>query len=226
MWIKWLGHACFLLTSAQGVRVITDPYKSGEFGINYAPIDEVADIVTISHEHADHNYTQGISGNPLVIKGIGEQEIHGITIRGIATYHDDSAGNQRGLNTVFCFRIDDMNVCHLGDLGHQLSAKQITQIGKVDILLTPVADTILNTRLTVPFTIGAEQATHVCEQINPRVVIPMHYKTERCQSFPVTDLEPFLAGKTNIRITNSVEAEFFKELLPLTTEIVVLSHAL
>lgn len=226
MKIKWLGHACFLITSTGGIRIITDPYQPGQFGINYAPIDEVADIVTVSHEHADHNYIQGLPGSPLVVKETGVQEIEDITIKGIAAYHDDSGGSQRGSNTIFCFTINGINLCHLGDLGHQLSAEQIAQIGEVDILLTPVADTILDTQLTVPFTIGAELATRICEQIKPRVIIPMHYRTEKCPSFPVTGVEPFLAGKENVRMVNASEAEFVKEQLPLATEVVVLAHAL
>lgn len=226
MKIKWLGHACFLITSAEGTKIITDPYQPGVFGIDYGKIDEVADMVTVSHEHGDHNYTAGLPGSPQVIKETGTREIKGITIKGIASYHDDSGGSQRGPNTIFCFIIDGVRLCHLGDLGHQLSAEQIAEMGEVDILLTPVADTILSDRLTVPYTIGAAVATWVCEQSKPRVIIPMHYKTDKCPSFPVTGVEPFLTGKKNVKRVDATEVEFTKGQLPSDTEIVVLKHAL
>jgi L-ascorbate metabolism protein UlaG (beta-lactamase superfamily) len=113
--------------------------------------------------------------------------------------------------------VNGVKLCHLGDLGHQLSDKQIAAIGEVDVLLTPMAGN---------FTLDAAEAHWVIDQVQPRVVIPMHYRTDRCPTFPVSDVEPFLAGKTNVKRLDTAEAEFKSDKLPAATEIVVLQHAL
>jgi L-ascorbate metabolism protein UlaG (beta-lactamase superfamily) len=217
MKLKWLGHAAFLITSEEGVKIITDPFEPGTFGVNYDKIEDSADIVVVSHEHPDHNYVKGVPGSPRVVRGPGRHQLKGIEFTGIASYHDDSGGSQRGPNNIFCFTVDGIRLCHLGDLGHQLSDKQIAAIGEVDVLLTPMAGN---------FTLDAAGAHWVIDQVQPRVVIPMHYQTDRCPNFPVTDVEPFLAGKTNVKRLEIAELEFKSEKLPSATEIVVLQHAL
>ncbi len=215
MIIKWLGHACFLITSKQGLRIITDPYTV-DGGINYSPINESASIVLVSHSHFDHNNVSAVRGKPEVVKDSGIRTIKGIQFRGIATYHDTSQGKQRGTNTIFCFSLDSMSLCHLGDLGHELSREQVKQIGTVDILFIPVGGF---------YTINASQAGQVCDQLKPKVVIPMHFKTSRC-SFPIAGVEDFLKGKKNVREMDSSIVEFHKlEELPMSTEIVVLKLA-
>ena len=216
MKVKWLGHAAFLITSDEGTKVVTDPYQSGQFGLDYGKIEDAADIVVVSHDHADHNYVQGVPGSPQVVKGSGTQQAKGIEFKGIASYHDDSGGGQRGPNDIFCFTVNGVRVCHLGDLGHMLSEQQFAEIGEVDVLLTPMAGN---------FTIDAATASRTVERIKPRVVIPMHFKTGKCSSFPVTDVEPFLAGKKNVKRMDTVEVEFKQGQLPEATEIVVLKHA-
>lgn len=216
MKVKWLGHAAFLITSDEGTKVVTDPYQSGQFGLDYGKIEDAADIVVVSHDHADHNYVQGVPGSPQVVKGSGTQQAKGIEFKGIASYHDDSGGGQRGPNDIFCFTVNGVRVCHLGDLGHMLSEQQLAEIGEVDVLLTPMAGN---------FTIDAATASRTVERIKPRVVIPMHFKTGKCSSFPVTDVEPFLAGKKNVKRMDTVEVEFKQGQLPEATEIVVLKHA-
>ena len=216
MIIKWLGHSCFLITSKEGLRIITDPYTV-DGGINYSPINESASIVLVSHSHFDHNNVPAVRGKPEVVKDSGVSTIKGIQFRGIATYHDTSQGKQRGTNTIFCFSLDSMSLCHLGDLGHELSQEQVKQIGTVDILFIPVGGF---------YTINASQAGQVCDQLKPKVVIPMHFKTSRC-SFPIAGVEDFLKGKRNVREMDSSIVEFHKlEELPMSTEIVVLKPAL
>ena len=217
MKVKWLGHAAFMITSDEGIKIITDPYQLGMFGVNYDEIQEAADIAVVSHEHPDHNYVEGVPGSPEVIKNAGSHQAKGIDFKGVASFHDDSNGSERGPNNIFCFTVNGVRLCHLGDLGHTLSNQQLAEIGEVDVLLTPMAGT---------FTLDAAGAHKVMDQIKPRVVIPMHYQTDKCPTFPVTDIEPFLAGKTNVKKLNTAEAEFKKNELPSATEIVVLKHAL
>lgn len=137
MKVQWLGHASFMITSDAGTKIITDPYTPGG-PLAYGEIKESADIVTVSHEHFDHNNVASVGGNPEVVRGAGAKEVKGIGFNGIATYHDDTGGSQRGNNTIFCFEVDGVRVCHLGDLGHQLGDKEIADIGRVDIVLVPV----------------------------------------------------------------------------------------
>ncbi len=218
MKIKYYGHAAFLITSSRGLKIIMDPYESGAYGgqLAYGKINDQADIAMTSHDHADHNDTQSLPGSPQIVKGSGTQSVKGLSIKGIATYHDPSKGSERGGNTIFTFTVDGMKVCHLGDLGHVLSEKEIAEIGPVDILLVPVGG---------HFTIDAREATKVGEQIKPKVLIPMHFKTEKC-GFPIAPVDDFLKGKADIKRPKSSEASFDQASLPSRTEIVVLEPAL
>ena len=214
MVIKWLGHACFLIMSKDAVRIITDPYVVGG-GINYSPIREAVDIVVVSHEHGDHNNVAAVQGKPEVVKGSGTKTAKGIQFRGIDTYHDISQGKERGRNSVFCFNVDNIRLCHLGDLGHLLSLEQIKEIGDVDVLFVPVGGF---------YTIDAAEASRVCEQLKPRAIIPMHFKTSKC-AYPITGVEDFLKGKKDVRKADSSEVEVEMEKLPPTSEIIVLKPA-
>jgi L-ascorbate metabolism protein UlaG (beta-lactamase superfamily) len=218
MKIKYYGHAAFLIASNQGTKIITDPYESGAFGgqLTYGQIKDQADIVLISHDHADHNETKSLPGSPQIVKESGSKTAKGISFKGISTYHDPSKGSERGTNTIFTFSIDGIQVCHLGDLGHTLSEKELNEIGQVDILLTPVGGF---------FTIDSNEATRVVEQIKPKVVIPMHFKTEKC-AFPIAPVEDFLKGKPSLKRLKSSEVSFEKNSLPQKMEILVLEHAL
>jgi L-ascorbate metabolism protein UlaG (beta-lactamase superfamily) len=217
MKIKWLGHACFLLTSESGLRIITDPYTAGVFGLDYAPPSERADIVTVSHDHADHNNVAAVEGNPQVVQGDGSQEAKGIQFKGVASAHDQASGKERGPNTIFCFALDGVNVCHLGDLGHDLPEQTVADIGGVDVLLIPVGGN---------FTIDAAVANRVCQKLAPKVAIPMHFKNDRCPGFPVAGVEDFTRGRQQVRVSAGSEVELKKEHLPATTETVVLPPAL
>jgi len=213
MKVKYLAHACFLITSKDGVKIITDPYEKGAYGgIHYDEIEEEADIVTISHDHADHNAVHKIKGSPKVIKEPGEYEVKGIKIKGIKTYHDEKGGKERGENIVYVFEIDNFRIAHMGDLGEILSDEKLKQIGKVDIILIPVGGY---------FTIDAKQATQIIKKIKPKIVIPMHYKTTKCD-FPIAPVEDFIKDKDKV-IKFGCEVNI--EELPENQEIWVLRHA-
>ncbi|MEO0185674.1 MAG: MBL fold metallo-hydrolase [candidate division WOR-3 bacterium] len=212
MKIKFLGHAAFLITSDKGLRIITDPYKPGCYGggIKYNPITEEADIVTISHDHDDHNETK-IRGNPVFVREPGKKEIKGITVSGYEVFHDKSSGKERGKDVIFNIEIDGMNIVHLGDIGHTLTKSDADRIGKVDILLIPVGGY---------FTIDSKEAQEIASLMNPRVVIPMHFKTSKCD-FPISAVDDFTEGKEIKRFEGEIELK--KEDLPLKMVIYVLS---
>jgi len=213
MKIKWLGHASFMIISESGTKIITDPYVTTE-NLNYGEIKESADIVTVSHEHGDHNNVSAVRGNPEVVKGTAK--VKGIEFKGIPTYHDNTEGKQRGKNTIFCFEVDGIRVCHLGDLGHPLNDKQIAELGSVDILLIPVGGF---------YTIDAKVAGQVCDKLKPKVIIPMHFKNDRC-AFPLAGVDEFLQGKEGVSRLDTSEVEFKQGELPTTTKTIVLKPAL
>jgi L-ascorbate metabolism protein UlaG (beta-lactamase superfamily) len=184
--------------------------------LSYGKIKDQVDIVLTSHDHADHNYTKDLPGTPQVVKGSGSKTIKGVSIKGVSTYHDSSEGSERGANTIFTLKIDNIQLCHLGDLGHLLSDKELAEIGPVDILLIPVGGF---------FTIDPKEATRVAEQIKPKILIPMHFKTEKC-GFPIAPVEDFLKGKSNTKRPMASEATFDQSTLPQQMEIVVLENAL
>jgi L-ascorbate metabolism protein UlaG (beta-lactamase superfamily) len=218
MKIKWYGHASFLITSDQGVKIITDPYESGAYGgqLSYGQIKDRADIVLTSHDHADHNDPKSLPGSPEIVKDSSSKTVKGISIKGISTFHDASKGSERGANIIFTFTVDGIKICHLGDLGHILSEKELAEIGSVDLLLIPVGGY---------FTIDAKEATRVAEQIKPKVLIPMHFKTDKC-GFPIAPVEDFLKGKSDVKRPKASEAAFEKKTLSPQMEILVLEHAL
>ncbi len=187
MQITWYGHSCFLLTAESGYSILTDPCDQ-ETG--YELHDIVCDAVTISHEHHDHNCLATVAGAPLTIRTPGEYRAGEITVTGFLSYHDDAKGAHRGENTVFRYRIDGLNILHLGDLGHMLSPEAIGQIGDVDILFAPIGGV---------YTIGAESATLLSDRLHARVLIPMHYKTPALH-FNIEGLEPLLAENKNRRV--------------------------
>lgn len=216
MKVKWIGHSSFLITSEQGTKVLTDPYTTNPPRLKYGKISEVVDIVTVSHEHGDHNDTVSLPGKPEVLKGSGVKEVKGIQFEGFAAYHDASMGSQRGPDTIFCFTVDGMRICHLGDLGHALSDQEVANLGSIDLLLIPVGGY---------YTIDAAEATQLVGKMKPRVVVPMHVKNEKCD-FPIATVEDFLKGKGNVTRVSGSKIELKKESLPSTTQIMVLQPAM
>ena len=213
MKIKYLAHASFLITSESGVKIVTDPYTAGG-GIKHGAIKETADIVTISHEHGDHNNADAIKGNPQVLREGGA--VKGIKIKAVPSAHDDRGGSQRGRNAIFCLAVDGINVCHCGDLGHELTADQVKAIGGVDVLMIPVGGF---------FTIDAKTATKVAEQLKPKVIIPIHYKTEKLD-FPIAGEDEFTKDKRNVTRVNGSEIELKAGSLPAAAQIMVLKPSL
>jgi len=212
MKIRFLGHSCFLIISDTGTRIITDPYHTGE-EFTLTEIKESADIVTVSHDHPDHNNTAAIQGNPRVLKG--SAKFSGIDFTAIQSYHDEASGNERGGNSIFTFEVDGIRICHLGDLGHQLDDSQLSIMGKIDVLIIPVGG---------GFTIDGAGATKVCKQINPKVIIPMHYKTAGLPF--LADIGDFLQGKKNITLSSGSMVEFTRNNLPERPQIIVLKPEL
>lgn len=159
--ITWHGHANFTI-KAGGTTLVIDPFS----GIGLPEPKLSADVLLISHDHDDHNNTEGVSGNPYLIDMPGEYESHGVMIEGIPTYHDAKQGEERGKNIVFSLIVEDIHVVHCGDLGHNLDEATLERLGNVDILLIPVGG---------HFTIDAKTAVDVIKKIQPRVTVPMHY---------------------------------------------------
>ena len=214
MKVKWLGHAAFLITAEDGTRIVTDPF--GDYpGLRYSPVREAADIVTVSHDHGDH-CGGPVKGSFREVKGSGRARVGKIEFKGIETFHDTSGGSERGPNTVFCFTVDGVRICHLGDLGHDLSDAEVSEIGQVDVLMIPVGGC---------YTIDSETAGAICERLGPKVTMPMHYKTGKCD-FPISGVDEFVRGKPRVRRLDRSEVEFRAGQLPDQPEIVVLRHAL
>jgi L-ascorbate metabolism protein UlaG (beta-lactamase superfamily) len=164
MEITWLGHSCFRIKGKQAT-VITDPYSPDT---GYTLGKQSADIVTVSHQHPGHSYTAGVNSDPHLVKGPGEYEISNVLVIGLASYHDGEKGNLKGKNTIYLIEMDDITICHLGDLGHPLTENQTEEMGNVDILMLPVGGVS---------TINASAAAAIVRQIEPKIVLPMHYGT-------------------------------------------------
>ena len=163
MTITWFGHSCFRIES-KDVSILVDPF-SKDIGLKPPRIKD--DVVLITHEHYDHNSLEGLNPEAFIIRNPGEYEKGGVAVYGILSYHDKSEGKERGLNTIYVIKAEDMNVCHLGDLGHKLTDEQVEAIGDIDILMIPVGGT---------YTIDHKEAVEVINQIEPKIIIPMHYK--------------------------------------------------
>lgn len=165
---EWYGQACFKIENS--TTLVTDPHNGETIGLNPPPAD-VADLITISHEHHDHASGEGIVGREesTTVRDLGEHNAHDVKLKGIQSFHDKARGEKRGKNIVFIFELGGNRVCHLGDLGHELDEETIQEIGTVDVLMTPVGGN---------YTINGAEAAALTEQINPRVVIPMHFWVE------------------------------------------------
>ncbi|MBQ2715070.1 MAG: MBL fold metallo-hydrolase [Clostridia bacterium] len=165
MKIQWLGHSCFRLEESTDSSVVTDPYRS-YIGIELPKVQ--SDVVTVSHDHDDHNFVEGVSGNPVVLSETGSFDVKGIHISAIGSSHDEVDGAKRGGNLIFKFRIDGVDVCHMGDIGQECTPDLAEAIGPVNVLLIPVGGN---------YTVDAEQAKEYVDRLMPDIVIPMHYKT-------------------------------------------------
>jgi L-ascorbate metabolism protein UlaG (beta-lactamase superfamily) len=218
MRLTYFGHSSFLLQAADGTRVIFDPYRHGCFdgAVKYGPIEEAADVVVASHTHDDHGATDTIPGAPLVFVHPDSETVGAVRISGVHVAHDDAGGEKRGKNTIIVVDDGDVRVAHLGDLGHTLDAAAVQAIGEVDVLLIPVGGF---------FTIDHREAAKVVESLDPHIVVPMHYKTDKVD-FPISGVEPFLKTQENVERKGGSTLEVTKATLPAKRSIVVLEHAL
>jgi L-ascorbate metabolism protein UlaG (beta-lactamase superfamily) len=216
MKIKWNGHASFTITADDGTVLVTDPYDPSGYGgvLTYDVVSDNADAVLVSHDHDDHNYVKGLPGSPQVLKGSGK--VREIKIKGIDTFHDESNGSERGSNMVFAFKVDGIDICFVGDLGHQLSSEQISAIGNVNLLLVPVGGT---------FTVDADGAVKLIYSLKPNLVIPMHYKTAKCD-LPIGNVDNFLDKMENVKRLDQSEINLAAEKIPAAgPEVWVMNHA-
>lgn len=174
--ITWLGHACFRLKSKEAT-IIADPYDKS---LGIGSVGQRADIVTVSHDHPHHNAVSAVKGEPFVISSPGEFEVRGVFVTGVWSFADDKGGKEQGRNNIFLFHLDDLSVCHLGSLGHTLNSRQVEALGSIDVLLVP-----LGGQAALP----AAKVSEVISQLEPRVVVPMHYPAN---GDAATHLEPFM----------------------------------
>ena len=181
MLIQHIGHAEFLLTTESGFRVVTDPYDAGT-GYPIRPIE--ADGVLVSHHHHDHDAVENITGHPQIIDYAGNHTFTpDVRVTAFLADHDDAGGAKRGKTLLFLLEAENLRIAHLGDLGCVLDADQLEGLGSVDVLMIPVGGF---------FTLDAAGALEVVSQLDPRIVIPMHYRTEYNQDWPIAPLEDFL----------------------------------
>jgi L-ascorbate metabolism protein UlaG (beta-lactamase superfamily) len=170
MEITYLGHSSFKIKTSTAV-VVTDPFDPDYLGLKYPKID--GDIVTVSHQHKDHNAIEFVTNTKKVIYGPGEYEVMSVSIFGYPAFHDTKNGSDRGKNTIYVIEADGLRLVHLGDLGHILSDDQVNLLEEVDILFVPVGGF---------YTIGSKEAVEVVSSIEPKIVIPMHYKQDGMNS--------------------------------------------
>jgi len=202
--ITWLGRSCFQLKGKEAI-VLTDPFE----GLREGSLE--ADIVTLSHEHPGHSCVGAVRGEPKLLRGPGEYEVKGVFIYGLQTFHDGVRGRARGKNTVFLIELDGIKVCHLGDLGHVLSAEQVGEISDTDVLLVPVGGGT---------TIGAAEAAELVNLIDPKLVIPMHFHPEEEKSN--LSLKAFLQEMGLKTLTPVPKLAITKTSLPTETQVILL----
>lgn len=214
--ITYLGHSSFRIKT-KTATVVTDPFDTQMVGIKYP--QQEADIVTVSHDHADHNASDKVTGVRKVIEGPGEYEVMGVSIIGYKTYHDSKNGEERGKNTIYVFETEKLRVCHLGDLGHSLSEDLINELGDIDVLMVPVGG---------DYTIDSKLAAEAVNKIEPFFVIPMHYQQEglKADTFSSLDGVDNFLKETGLTVENMDKLAIKKEDIAedQSTKVVVLSR--
>lgn len=221
MELTYFGHASFLLKAGDGTTILIDPFDDQP---GYAIPEVSPTAVSVSHEHFDHNHVATAKGHPKVIRGLAhggkgwskiDERVGAVRLTAVPTFHDPSGGSQRGRNAIFIFEVDGIRVVHAGDLGHPLDADQVRAIGRPDILMIPVGGF---------YTIGPQEADAVVAALKPRVVIPMHYKTEVNAGWPIAGLDDFTRGKAAVS-QKGRSVTISRETLPAESEVWVLAHA-
>lgn len=211
MEIVWHGHSCFRLRGNDAV-LVTDPYEPS-VGLTLPSLR--ASLVTVSNDHPHHNNRSAVQGSPYVISGPGEYEVSGVFVVGIGTLLPANDGDTPRLNTVYVMELDGLTLCHLGDLAQPLSSSQVDELGDVDVLFVPAGG---RCTLEVP------QLAELIGEMEPRVVIPMHYALAEVQVElgPLDTLlqelgidEPQRQGRLSVTSTN----------LPAERRVVVLERS-
>jgi len=221
--LTWFGQSCFLLETAAGTKVLMDPFQKT---LGYPmPQGLRADLITISHDHPDHDNAKMVVNAPKVIHGVTpdkkgwvriDEKFRDVAIRTVGVYHDNKRGTLRGLSTVFIFEVGGLRIAHLGDLGHLLDDDELEAIGSVDVLLVPIGGAT---------TLDAYHATRVVDQLHPRLmVVPMHYRTDVPGTKDLDPLDPFLERKVNVRHPTSPTISLTPVKARPATEIVVLPY--
>ncbi len=208
-----LGLSSFKIRG-KNATIVVDPFDSGFVGLKF-PKKVEADIVTVSHDHKDHNAASQVEGTPFVVHGPGEYEIKGVSVIGVSSFHDSEKGEKRGHNTIFRIEVDGVAILHLGDLGHALSSEEVESLDGVDVLMIPVGGTA---------TIDAQTAATIVKELEPSIVIPMHYAVSGLSSnFPaLTPVSAFLKEMGIESIPPLPKLAVSKDKLPEQMQVVVL----
>ncbi len=212
MRIKWFGHSFFEITSDSGTRIITDPFDDS---LGYDVPNIAGDVVTVSHEHYDHNAVDSVQGTPIIIKGAGRHEAAGLDFIGVSSFHDNVNGAKRGYNTIFVFKVDGIKMVHLGDLGMPLSLEKASEIGEVDILFAPIGGT---------YTVDSQGVDEIIELLKPRVTVPMHYKTPAID-LDIDGVDKFLKGKEKVEKAGYVWNTTIRDLVKYDRWIIVMDYS-
>lgn len=212
MEIKYLGHSSFLI-STKTAAVVIDPYDPKMVGFPFPKVS--ADIVLVTHAHGDHDNVAAVGGSPFVISGPGEYEVKSVKVDGLSSYHDAKNGAERGKNTVYLVRAEGLSILHCGDLGHPLPESVLEHMGDIHILMVPVGGT---------YTLGPEEASNLVAQVEPKIVIPMHYRTDKAgatlkELLPLENFLKEMGGEPRYEKTLKVK----RESLPEELQIVVLN---
>ncbi len=211
--IYWYGQACFKIKGKNTI-VVVDPFEPDFTGLKLSK-DLEAGICLSTHNHQDHNNFNGVSGNPVKISGPGDYEAYGVAIIGVEVFHDKAVGKERGKNTVYNISMDGLNLVHLGDIGHKLTEEQLQSVGSTDILMVPVGGV---------YTIGSKEAQEVVAQLEPKIIIPMHYRLDGLK-FDLGGVEPFLKDMGIEAFEPQSKLTITRDKLPEEPRVVVLNKS-
>ncbi len=218
--LRWFGHAFFVVTSSDGVRVAMDPF--GDIG--YSVPEVAANVVTVSHEHGDHNVAERLAGPTAILRGLKpggadwnpiSYDLRDVRITALPAYHDNAEGRKLGLNTIFIVETGGLRLAHLSDVGHTLSEATLEAMGRIDILLVPVGGR---------FSIDGRQAREIMARLRPRITVPIHYKTTVTAAWPIEDESTFLGGLNNVRRLDATTISVTPETLPDRPEVWVMQY--
>ncbi len=208
--LRWFGHSCFRISSRK-VSIVTDPFDDS---VGYPLPTCDSDVILVSHDHFDHNNVSCIRGNPITVKD--SRNVKGIDFDAVDSWHDEAGGSKRGKNMIFVWCMENIRIAHLGDLGEILTREQVARIAPVDILLIPTGGY---------YTIGPSDADVMISSLKPRVVIPMHFKTEVMGGdFPIAKLDEFLSNKKQVIRVGRNSISFEKDELPVERTIYILDY--